>query len=266
MGVSHRSLVRNRAKAAAGAGPNVELAEADLSRPQTLDAVLDGIEKVLLLTAPSPEAPQQEKNFIDAAKRAGVHHVVKFSSYGAGLQAPYFFGRQHGEGERHLEDSGLPFTMLRLNGFFQNFLGNAASIQERSALHAPAGDMKVSAVDVRDIAAVAAHVLTEDGHQWQRYTITGPEALSHAEIADRLSRVLGRTIRYVDVPEDAAREWMLAAGLPAWQVDKVLDLYRYYKTGAAQEVTYYVERVGRKAPIGFEQFVRDHAAVFGGAG
>jgi uncharacterized protein YbjT (DUF2867 family) len=125
--------------------------------------------------------------------------------------------------------------------------------------------MKFSAVDVRDIAAVAALVLTEPGHQWQRYTITGPEALSHAEIAERFSQVLGRTIRFVDVPEEAARQWMLGVGMEAWQVDKVLDLYRYYKSGAAAEVTSNVECVGRKAPIAFQQFVRDHAAVFGGA-
>jgi uncharacterized protein YbjT (DUF2867 family) len=265
MGVRYRSLVRDRSKAAANASPNVDLVEADLARPETLEAALDGVEKALLLTASSPEAAQQERNFIRAAKRAGVRCVVKFSAYGASLQAAHFFGRQHGEGERELEDSGLPFTMLRPNGFFQNFLGNAGSIQARSALHAPAGVMRFSAVDVRDIAAVAAHVLTEPGHEWQRYTITGPEALSHAEIAERFSRVLGRTIQFVDVPEDAARQWMLDAGIPAWTVDKVLDLYRYYKTGAAAEVTNNVECVGRKAPIAFQQFVRDHAAVFGGA-
>ena len=265
MGVRYRSLVRNRAKAAGSASPNVDLVEADLSRPETLESALDGVEKALLLTALSPEAAQQERNFIRAAKRAGVRYVVKFSAYGASLQAPFFFGRQHGEGERELEDSGLPFTMLRPNGFFQNLLGNAGSIQARSALHAPAGVMKFSAVDVRDIAAVAAHVLTEPGHEWQRYTITGPEALSHAEIAERFSQVLGRTIRFVDVPEEAARQWMLGVGMEAWQVDKVLDLYRYYKSGAAAEVTSNVECVGRKAPIAFQQFVRDHAAVFGGA-
>ena len=262
MGARHRSLVRDLARAAASASSNVDLVEGDLSRPETLAAALDGVEKALLLTAASPEAVQQQRNFIAAAKRAGVRYVVKFSSYGAGLHAPHFFGRQHGEGERRLEDSGLPFTMLRPNGFFQNFLGNAGSIQARSAFHAPAGEMKFSAVDVRDIAAVAAHVLTEDGHQWQRYSITGPEALSHAEIAERFSQVLGRTIRYVDVPEDAAREWMLAAGIPPWTVDKLLDLYRYYRSGAAAEVTWEIERVGRKAPIAFQQFVRDHAAAF----
>jgi len=262
MGVHHRSLVRDRAKAAASAGEYVELVEADLSRPETLEAALEGIEKALLLTAASPESLQQEKGFIRAAKRAGVGYIVKFSAYGASLKAPHFFGRQHGQGERALEDSGLPFTMLRPNGFFQNFLSSAASIQARGAFHAPAGDMQYSAVDVRDIAAVAAHVLTEPGHQWQRYTITGPEALSHTEIAERFSQVLGRTIRYVDVPEDAAREWMSAAGIPAWTVDKVLDLYRYYRSGAAAEVTDNVERVGRKAPIRFEQFVADRAAAF----
>ena len=266
MEVHHRSLVRDRAKAAASAGEYVELVEADLSRPETLEAALDGVEKALLLTAASPEAPQQESNFIRQAKRAGVRYVVKFSAYGASLNAPHFFGRQHGQGERELEDSGLAFTMLRPNGFFQNFLGSAASIQSRSALHAPAGGMKYSAVDVRDIAAVAAHVLTEPGHQWQRYTITGPEALSHTEIAERFSQVLGRTIRYLDVPEDAAQDWLLSAGMPAWTAEKLVDLYRYYRSGAAAEVTNHVERVGRKAPIAFQQFVRDRAAAFAGPG
>ncbi len=266
MEVHHRSLVRDRAKAAASAGEYVELVEADLSRPETLAAALDGVEKALLLTAASPEAPQQERDFIRQAKRAGVRYVVKFSAYGASLNAPHFFGRQHGQGERELEDSGLAFTMLRPNGFFQNFLGSAASIQSRSAFHAPAGGMKYSAVDVRDIAAVAAHVLTEPGHQWQRYTITGPEALSHTEIAERFSQVLGRTIRYLDVPEDAAQDWLLAAGMPAWTAEKLVDLYRYYRSGAAAEVTNHVERVGRKAPIAFQQFVRDRAAAFAGPG
>ena len=265
MGVRYRSLVRNRAKAGGSATANVELVEGDLSRPETLGAALEGVEKALLLTASSPDSLQQERNFIHAAKRAGVRHLVKFSAYGASLDAPHYFGRQHGEAERELEDSGLPFTMLRPNGFFQNFLGNARSIATRNALHAPAGEMRFSAVDARDIAAVAAHVLTEDGHQWQRYTITGPQALSHAEIAEKLCQVLGRNIVYVDVAEDAAREWMLAAGIPAWTVEKVLDLYRYYKSGAAAEVTYIVERVGRKAPISFEQFVRDYTSVFAGA-
>ena len=264
MGVRHRSVVRDRAKAKASAGEYVELVEADLSRSETLEAALEGVEKALLLTAASPQSLQQEKSFIRAAKRAGVGYIVKFSAYGASLKAPHFFGRQHGQGERALEDSGLPFTMLRPNGFFQNFLSSAASIQSRSAFHAPAGDMRYSAVDVRDIAAVAAHVLTEPGHQWQRYTITGPEAISHAEIAERFSQVLGRTIQYVDVPEDAARDWLLAAGMPAWTVDKLMDLYRYYRSGAAAEVTNDVERVGRKAPIAFQQFVRDRATAFAG--
>jgi uncharacterized protein YbjT (DUF2867 family) len=265
IGVRYRSLVRNRAKAEGSANPSVELVDGDLSRPETLGAALEGVEKALLLTAATPDSLQQERNFIHAAKRAGVRHVVKFSAYGASLDAPHYFGRQHGEAERELEDSGLPFTMLRPNGFFQNFLGNAKSIRARSALHAPAGEMKFSAVDARDIAAVAAHVLTETGHEGQRYTITGPGALSHAEIAEKLSQVLGRKIVYVDVPEAAAREGMLAAGIPAWTVEKVLDLYRYYRSGAAAEVTNTVERVGRKAPIAFEQFVRDYASVFTGA-
>jgi uncharacterized protein YbjT (DUF2867 family) len=265
LGARHRSLVRNRVKSAGTAGPGVELVEGDLSRPETLEAPLAGVERALLLTAVSPDSLEQAKNFIRAAKRAGVGHVVKFSVFGASPQAPYFFGRQHGEAESELEDSGVPFTMLRPNGFYQNFLGNAATIQSQGAIYAPAGDMKFSTVDARDIAAVAARVLTENGHKGQRYTITGPDALSYADIAERFSRVLGRKIRYGDVPEGAARQSMLSAGMSEWQVDKVLDLFRYYKTGAAAEVTNTVEHIGRKTPWTFDQFVRDYAAAFGAA-
>jgi uncharacterized protein YbjT (DUF2867 family) len=104
MRVHHRSVVRDRAKAAARAGEYVELVEADLSRPETLEAALEGVEKALLLTASSPEAPQQERSFIRAAKRAGVRYIVKFSAYGASLKAPHFFGRQHATAQRVLPE------------------------------------------------------------------------------------------------------------------------------------------------------------------
>jgi uncharacterized protein YbjT (DUF2867 family) len=122
--------------------------------------------------------------------------------------------------------------------------------------------MRFSTVDVHDIAAVAARVRTEGGHEGQRYEITGPAALSHQEMADIFTRVLGRPIAYVNVAPEAAREFMIGGGIPAWNVDKILDLYAFYRTGAAVAVTDVVERVGRKAPIPFDEFVRENAAAF----
>ena len=260
MGVAHRALVRDVARAAGG--PGVTPVAGDLARPETLAAGLAGVEKAFLMSPPVEQGLELEKNFITAAKRAGVRHVVKLSAIHAAPDAGYYFARQHGLGEQALEASGMAYTMLRPNGFYQNFLGSADSIKNRNALTAPAGDMRFSTVDVRDIAAVAAQALTGSGHEGERYTITGPVALSHQEIAAIFTAVLGREIAYVDVPPEAARGFMIGSGIPAWNVDKILDLFAHYRTGAAAMVTDVVEKVGGKAPIQFEAFVRDAAAAF----
>src|SRR5258708_10966483 len=102
IGVRYRSLVRNRAKAEGSANPSVELVDGDLSRPETLGAALEGVEKALLLTAATPDSIQQERNFIHAAKRAGGRQVAKFSAYGASMASPHYLGRQHGESDLEL--------------------------------------------------------------------------------------------------------------------------------------------------------------------
>ena len=130
LNVPHRALVRDVARAAAG--PGVTLVAGDLARPETLEASLAGVERAFLLSPPVADSLELEKGFIAAAKRAGVRHVVKLSSYGAAPDAGYYFGQQHGLGEQALEASGLAYTMLQPNGFYQNFLGNAGSIKTQN--------------------------------------------------------------------------------------------------------------------------------------
>ena len=148
MGVAHRAMVRDVSRAPGGA--NVTPVAGDFARPETLGAALEGVDKAFLLTPPSPDGLTWEQDFTAAAKGAGVRHVVKLSAIGASPDAGYYFGRQHGLSEQALEASGLAFTMLRPNGFFQNFLGMADSIRTRDAFHAPAGNMRFSTVDVHD--------------------------------------------------------------------------------------------------------------------
>ena len=131
------------------------------------------------------------------------------------------------------------------------------------ALYVPAGDGRAPFVDVRDIAAVAAHVLAEDGHEERVYDVTGPEAVSYADVAATFTRVLGREVRYVDVPPEAARQGMVDAGLPAWMADAVNELNASMKQWRLTGVTDVVRRIGRKEPVTVEQFVREHAAAFG---
>ena len=129
-------------------------------------------------------------------------------------------------------------------------------------IYLPWGNGKASLVDARDIAAVAAEALTSEGHEGKTYTLTGPAALGIAEVASILSEVADREINYVDVPESAARDGMLQAGVPQWQVEPLLELHATNKQNRWTAVTADVEKVTGKAATAFAQFARDHADSF----
>ena len=259
-----RILVRNREKAASLAGPGIEIAEGNLSQPQTLDRALAGITRALLLSSPDLRQVELQGNFIEAAKRAGVKHVVKFSAMGADVNSPLTLGRWHGQTEKQLEQSGMAYTHLRPNQFMQNFLGFAPSIARQGVFYAPMKGARSSLVDVRDIAAVAAAVLTGAGHEGKTYGITGPEPLSYAQIAKKLSAILGRKVAYVDVTPEQAKSGMTASGMPEWLADAINELYGQWSRGAGEVTTNVVREVAGKQPINFDQFARDHVAAFRG--
>jgi uncharacterized protein YbjT (DUF2867 family) len=257
-GAKFRIMFRSHEdKAPAGA----EVAIADFSDPVTLRTAMRGIERLFLLCAPVPNLAELEGNAIDAAKAAGVKHIVKLSVIGA-PEAAHTFAKPHHEVEEKLRQSGLRWTLLRCNGFMQNFLQFAGTIKSQNAFYSAGEKSKASWVDVRDIAAVAAKALTSDGHEGKAYEITGPEALSYGEVARKLSAALGREIKYIAITPEQQREAMLKAGVPQYAADAILDLQRYYDAGNAARVSPDVERViGRKA-TSFDQFARDFAAAF----
>jgi uncharacterized protein YbjT (DUF2867 family) len=259
-----RALVRDPARAAFIREAGFETAEGDFDRPETLGAALEGVERALLLTPPSPQTFEQQRAFVEAARRAGVRHVVKFSAFGADANAPEGFGKWHGQSEDLLKSSGLAWTMLRPNFFMQNLLGQAPQIAANGAVYQPVGDARASFIDTRDIAAVAARTLTEEGHEGQTYVLTGPEALSYHDVAAKLSEAAGRHVGYVPISPEQFREGALGAGLPEWLVSALERLNETFASGHAAEVNDNVRRVGKKEPTTFEQFARDHAAAFKG--
>lgn len=263
-GVRARALVRHRAKATPLEEAGFEIVEGDLTKPETLDVALRGVERVFLLSSPGPQIVTAEGNLVEAAKRAGVSHIVKLSAIGADANSPLMLGWWHGQVEKQIEESGLAFTHLRPNSFMQNFLGFAPTIKAHDAFYAPMKDGQSSVVDARDIAAVAKAALTEAGHENQSYTITGPEALSYTEIAEKLSHVLGRKISYVDVPPEAAKKGMMDAGMPEWFAEALNELYAAWTEGHGAIVTDVVREVAQKEPIAFDQFARDYAPAFKG--
>jgi uncharacterized protein YbjT (DUF2867 family) len=263
-GVRVRALVRDPEKAGSLEADGVELAYADLSRPETLDAALVGAERVFLLSPPSPRQVELQGNLIEAAKRAGAGHVVKMSALGVAIGAPHPVAAWHAETEQQLEGSGLAWTHLRPNGFMQGLLRNAPTIAATRTLYAPMGDGRVSYVDVRDVAAVAVKALTDDGHEGKAYEITGPEALSHDQVAEKISSAIGDQVTYVDVPPEQSRQHMLERGMPEWLADSMLTLFAAYRRGAAATVTDVVQRVTGRPPRNFDALAMEHAPVLRG--
>lgn len=267
-GVPCRALVRTNEKAAVLVGlPGVELAYGDFARPDSLAVALEGIDRALLISSADPKLPELQGNFIQAAKRAGVPYVVKFSGAwamdGADLRE-WRFARWHAEAEKILEDSGLAFTHLQPNQFMQVYLRFQPMIAAQGKFFAACKESKVSPVDIRDIAAVAVAVLTGSGHEGKSYVITGPESLTYAEIADKLSVAIGKKVAYVDVPLEQARQTMVDSGAPGWFVDGQMEQYQVRLKGLQAAVTQVVSQVAKKQPITFSQFAQDYAPLFRG--
>src|SRR5829696_7796534 len=259
-----RALVRDPARADFIREAGFETIAGDFERPETLGAALEGVERALLLTPPTPDTVSHHREFIVAAAEAGVRYIVKLSAFGADADAPEGFGRWHGQSENLLKTSCLKWTILRPNFFMQNLHGQARQIAATGAIFQPVGDARASFIDARDIAAVAARALTEDGHEGQTYTLTGPEALSYHDVAAKLSEAAGRGIDYVPVSPEQFRAGALSAGLPEWLVSALERLNELFASGQAAVLTDDVRRVGRKEPTTFEQFARDHAEAFQG--
>jgi len=200
---------------------------------------------------------------LEEARRAGVQYVVRMSAMGADLQPSIQLGRWHRQVEEMIESSRIPFTILRPNMFMQNYATMyAQSIRAEGAFYLPHAEAKASLIDARDIAAVAVETLTTIGYEGMFYNLTGPEALSNEQIADILSQVVGRRIRYVSLPDEDARKGMKQAGLPDWTIAVLMELHGVTRAGHMAAVTQSVEQVTGRKPVSFAQFAKDHVSAF----
>jgi uncharacterized protein YbjT (DUF2867 family) len=254
-----RALVRDPARAEALAGPGVEIVQGDFGKPETLALALAGVTRVYLVAPPGPDQVALEAAFIQAAKTAKVKHIVKLSALGAGADARWRWGRWHAEGERALKASGMAYTILRPNAFMQNMLGFVPDILQTGAFHVPAGDGRIGMVDVRDLATVALKTLTEKGHEGKTYEITGAESLSYHDVAAKLSKALGKTVKYVPADPSDARLAMAKGGVPDWLADALIELHAFSASGGGDVTTPVVSDLARKQPFTFDEFARDFA-------
>jgi uncharacterized protein YbjT (DUF2867 family) len=247
--------------AGAARAKGIEAVVIDYNRPDTLRPAFQGCDKLFLLGPNAPNQTQLELNAVEAAKAAGIRHIVKQSVMGAAEEA-YSLAKLHRPVERAIEASGMAWTFLRPNSFMQNVVTfMATTIRADSLFSSASGQAKISHVDVRDIAAVAVKALTEVGHEGKVYTLCGPEALTYDDLANELSKVLRRSITHVSLSPSALKAGMLAEGMPEEIVDRMLDLERYFREGQASRVTNDIKQVTGRDPRRFADYVRETAAT-----
>jgi len=237
----------------------VESVALDFDDGDTVDAAVMGVETVFLLST----MVGHERNVVDAAKRAGVERIVKLSVNGADKEA-FTFARWHRAIEKHIEASGVPWTFLRPAGFMQNFFNYMGdSIRKQSAFYTATGTQGSGAhIDARDIGAVAARVLTGDGHEGKAYELTGPRAIGYDEAAQILSKAVGKEIKHVAITPEQYKQGALQMGMPEPYVDALVDLDTAYASAQLTQVTPAVKQLTGRDPIAFEQFAKDYADKF----
>lgn len=257
-----RALAHTPASYARLSAQQVGAVLADDTQPATLATAFDDIDRLFLLTPGGIDQTATERRLVDAALQAGVRQIVKLSVFGAGEPSVSML-QTHYDIEQYIQQAGVAYTFLRPNLFMQN-LGNqdAAQIKQRHAITNSVGDGMVSFIDTRDIAAVAAAALLDDQHAGQTYVLTGPEALSYATVAGKLTRLLGIPVQYVPLSDDAYRAVLLSVGLPAGRADSLAALYRFYRAGNAATVTDVVERITGQPARTLDQYLADHQTLF----
>jgi (4-alkanoyl-5-oxo-2,5-dihydrofuran-3-yl)methyl phosphate reductase len=254
-----RAFARN---AAGKAWPDgVEAAPGDFTDRASLQKAMDGVEAVYLLSA-GDQLSVHEANVIDAAKAAGVTLIVKHSVAGAQYNAPGF-PRWHRAGEERIEASGIPYVFLRPASFASNALYWAGSIKGQGTVYGALGEAAIPVIDPEDIAESAATVLTTPGHEGKAYELSGPDALTTAQQVEAVGRAIGKDLKYVNVPDDAARQSMLGMGMSQAYVDAMISLIQMLRgIGRIEPYPGDVETLTGHKPRAFSQWAEANAAAF----
>lgn len=239
--------------------PGVTWVRGDLRDRPALTDMFAGADTLFLLTGNTDDMVRLQENALHAAREAGVERVVKLSALGATDHSKSVIGLWHYNVERELRESGLAWTILRPHHFMQNLLDPTVFDREAGRVYSASGDGAIPFIDTRDIARVAAAVLTEEGHEGEIYTLTGPEARSYREASEVLSRALDRPLEYVAQDVDEAWRHRRAHDQPPWLAAAQLAIAAYQREGGPTErTTETVERITGQTATTLETFAADH--------
>jgi uncharacterized protein YbjT (DUF2867 family) len=254
-----RVFVRDPEKARSRFGSAVELFIGDLANPADLRAAMEGVDEVFLVNT-GPEIPARDEMAAQAAKAAGVRHLVKLSSMD--VRQGLAIGAWHERGEAAIRASGIRFTFVQPTGFMSNLLAWARSIKAEGIVRASTGDGRRAFIHSDDIAAVATKALTTRDYDGESLPITGPEALSFAEATAQVGCALGKRLRFQPISDEEARQHYSATGASAANIDAHISLWRAIREGRLATVTNNVERVLGRKPVPLTQWAVENAAAF----
>ncbi|MCU1683624.1 MAG: NAD(P)-dependent oxidoreductase [Amycolatopsis sp.] len=259
-GIPLRAMTRDPSRA--DFPESVEVVAGDLAQPSLLLRALKAVDQVFLLFA-GPNSAEHDANLIAAALEAGSPHIVKLSALSIARDAKDPISTWHQAGEQALRDSGLTWTFLRPGAFMSNALRWAGSISSHDSVYAPYGEGRAAVIDPADIAAAAVAALTGLGHENTAYSLTGPAALSPGEQVEILSEVLDRPLRFIPVPESAALDGMLKAGMPPIVADATMQTMAIALEPAGSQLEPTVEQLAGRPARTFAEWAQAHRAAFG---
>jgi uncharacterized protein YbjT (DUF2867 family) len=256
-----RIFVRNPEKAHVQFGDRVEVFVGDLSDSASLTRAMLGADKLFLVNS-GPRIPLLDNLAAQAAKTAGVHHIVKLSSLD--VEQHLAIGAWHEKGEAAIRASGIAFTFVRPTGFMSNLLAWRHSIVAEGIVRSSTGDGRRPFIYSEDIAAVALCALTTNDYVGKSLPITGPQALTFAEITEKIGAAIGKQLKYQAISDKEAGQRFAATGASAEEVAAHVELWRAIRAGRVGAVTDGVHRILGREPIALNQWLIENATAFRG--
>ena len=257
-----RAFLRKPVDAAKLQAQGVEAFLGDMTKQASVAQALQGIESVYLITPVAEDLLETEGLWAQEGKKAGIRHLIKQSEIGADPQSVSPLLQYHGRAEDAIRTSGVPYTILRTLYFMQNFAPMYAhSIITRGMIYAPLADARMSYVDARDVGAVAARLLTKEGHQDQEYEVTGPESITCTQLAEIFSSFLHTPVHYATISDEETEKALLGRYSP-WRARAVVTLLQFYRQGGGNLVTPVVDEVTGRKPCTAAAFISEHLQSF----
>ncbi len=259
-GIKFKAISRNRNKFRTITGVN--WVEGDFADEYSLVSALKNVERIYVAMPAHPDNEVWINKVISASKKAGVLHIVKLSGIGVSPDAGSEIIRVHAKTDDMIIHSGLVYTLLRSNSFYQNIFASIPAIKNQCSIYSPLSDSRLSLIDIRDVAAVAVKALTENGHDNKIYNLTGPEALSYFDIAKKIGSVTGKDITCCPISKDQAESAMLKAGVSEWRADKLSEILAWFAEGGYETITSDVESALGRLPYSFDEFLNEQKERF----